>query len=423
MKIFQELGEQIEKTWREINYNEDDFPRVAVTAFANANLVSKVNAWEILEWVFTQYNFPEQRDVEANFSNAPITLYNSQHFFIDAYYWLDGTTAIHQHAFTGAFQVLHGSSLHSTFDFNPQTSVNDHFLIGDIKTKEIELLETGDIRPIKAGEEYIHSLFHLDRPSVTIAVRTANNPTKMPQYSYLRPHVAHNPFFKEQAQLKKLQGLYILFGMNHKDSSSLAEKLLSNADLPTTFFILDYFFRSDFQNNLEKSLGITTRQERFLSLFETARKRHGEVIEKFLAVYEETKRLLEIVGRRGLITEPEHRFFLALLLNVNHCERILDLIKKRFPDEDPIEKFLDWTTEISTVRVYGAKESNVLGIENFNDDYIAVLEFLLKGTSDDNIERAIAKSYSEDYAKQLSGSIPEISQKIRSSAIFKGLFA
>ena len=44
---------------------------------------------------------PEQMDVEAAFGNPPVTLFAGLRFHIDVYFWLDGTTEIHQHAFAG----------------------------------------------------------------------------------------------------------------------------------------------------------------------------------------------------------------------------------------------------------------------------------------------------------------------------------
>jgi predicted metal-dependent enzyme (double-stranded beta helix superfamily) len=421
MKLFQELGEQVERLWRDNNYNEDAFSDIAADVLLQSKLSSKTNAWEILEWVFTQQWLPEQRDVDAKFSNAPITLHTGQRFYIDAYYWLDGTTTVHQHGFSGVFQVLYGSSIHSVFSFTPEQKINDHFIIGELKTKKVELLQQGDIQQIRAGDEYIHSLFHLDRPSVTITIRTNQNPTTLPQYDYHKPFIAHNIFYKEQALMKKLQSLSVLLGMQHKDTDNLAKELLRNADLQTTYFVLEYLHNALCRNQLEKDFGVNSGQERFERLVETSKNKHGETIEKFLSVFSERERQMEIVKRRGIITDVEHRFFLALLLNVDERSHLFELIQKKFPDDEPIEKILDWTTELSATKVLGAKESNVLGIENFNDDYIAVLECLLNGVADEEIESAIAENYSDEYAMSLKDSITMICQTLRSSMMFKSL--
>jgi hypothetical protein len=53
------------------------------------------------------------------------------------------------------------------------------------------------------------------------------------------------------------------------------------------------------------------------SYVETARERHGEKIDALQAAFDHRIDLNVILQRRGLITDPEQRFFLALLLNVD----------------------------------------------------------------------------------------------------------
>ena len=96
-----------------------------------------------------------QQDVEGNFSNLPITMFSSTRFYIDVYFWLDGTTTIHQHGFAGAFQVLTGSSLHGEYKFRVKRAVSPHFNLGELSLKEVRLLRRGDIRKIIPGPKYI----------------------------------------------------------------------------------------------------------------------------------------------------------------------------------------------------------------------------------------------------------------------------
>jgi hypothetical protein len=44
-----------------------------------------------------------------------------------------------------------------------------------------------------------------------------------------------------------------------------------------------------------------------------------------------------ITALRGTVTEVEHRFFLALLLNVPEREGILRMVGQRFAEDEPIE--------------------------------------------------------------------------------------
>jgi len=156
MELFKKLGAEIEESWRAQNYNEDVFPAMAADALRSADLPSKVSAWEVLEWTLQQSELPPQKDPTGNFGDPPITIFVAPRFYIDVYFWLDGTTQIHQHGFCGAFQVLLGSSLHSWYEFEPTDSVNAFTEIGGMRLTVCELLKVGDGQQILAGRQYIH---------------------------------------------------------------------------------------------------------------------------------------------------------------------------------------------------------------------------------------------------------------------------
>jgi hypothetical protein len=44
-------------------------------------------------------------------------VYAGRRFYVEVVFWAEGTTAIHQHSFSGAFQVLVGSSIHTLYGF------------------------------------------------------------------------------------------------------------------------------------------------------------------------------------------------------------------------------------------------------------------------------------------------------------------
>ena len=97
--------------------------------------------------------------------------------------------------------------------------------------KNSELLKRGDVRPIVPGKEFIHALFHLERPSTTIAVRTYGAPQAQPQYSYRKPHLAVDPFFREETLTKKLQTVSLLLNTQHPESDSMIAELLAGSDV------------------------------------------------------------------------------------------------------------------------------------------------------------------------------------------------
>ena len=422
MQLFQELGELVERRWRKENYSEQLFPELAAQALTESNLPAQVDPWEIIRWVQGATALPDQKDAEGRFGDPPITLFAGPRFYVDVYFWLDGTTSIHQHAFTGAFQVLLGSSIHSRYSFNEKQILSEHFSIGELKLEEVQLLQKNDVRLIKPGRNFIHSLFHLDRPSATITVRTEHTPSAALQWDYRKPYFATNPFFRNQVMSKKLQTIGLLLGMKHKDADAMIGDLICSSDFHTAYFALEAFFHAVKNSQMDSLFGLSTGDERFNAMLKRARETHGELIDLIPAIFDEQVRQQNIVTRRGSITSEEHRFFLALLLNVPSREKILDLVKQRYPETDPVEKILDWVEELAQTRVLGSKEANALGLENFDDDYVFVLEQLLRGKSIEEIRRLSESEGFQRFAA-LGEKVDTMVQGLQGSPLFKQMLS
>jgi hypothetical protein len=423
MELFNKLGADVEYLWRDKNYDESLFPAIAGKALREANLPEKLSAWEVIEWTLNETNLPDQRDLHAGFGDPPITLYNSSRFHVDVYFWLEGTTAVHQHGFCGAFQVLLGSSIHSWYDFDLQEKINVFTEIGNVNLKTVDLLTVGDVQEIAAGREYIHGLFHLEQPSATIVVRTHRSPLHLPQFSYHKPFLALDPFFEEPNTTKKLQCITALIRSNHPETDRLIAEMLEKSDFQTTYQILATVRGYIQGNQLEQMFNLAAPQEKFEKLLEIVRQRHGERANIFPQVFAYQDKINEIVKRRSFVTDAEHRFFLALLMNLEGKEQILSLIKERFPDSDAIDKILDWSFDLSQMRVLGTNLPNALGIADFDDFDLFVLESLLKDRTEEEMPEALKNEYPNENTDELAKSLAERSEKIRQSIIFQPLFA
>jgi hypothetical protein len=419
MQVFQEFGKFIEGLWREANYDEHAFPSIAAQALIEAQLTDRVDPWEIIRWVHRTTDLPQQADIEARFGNPPVTLYMGSRFYVDVYYWLDGTTEIHQHSFSGAFQVLLGSSIHSHYSFAIEREINPHFIIGKLELNDVTLLSKGDIQQIVAGPEYIHALFHLDRPSATITVRTQGTPAAQPQYSYKRPFIAYDPFLKDDLTVRKLQTVSLLYAMKHPEADTFVRELIGNSDFQTTFLVLERAFSHLSSNDMDRLFGLSANEDRCAVLLDRARARHGKMIDLLPPVFEEGARLQDIVRRRGTITSEDHRFFLALLLNVSDRERLLAVVKSRFPERKPIDIVLDWVEELYRTKVLGSNESNALGIDGFDDNYLFVLEGLLEGRSAADIKERARSEYSGERAAAVAERVEAISKHLKTSQLLK----
>jgi hypothetical protein len=421
MEEFQKLGELVERRWQAENYSEQVFPQIAAQALTEADLPARVDPWDIIRWVHTADTLPQQADVDGRFGNPPITLFYGPRFFIDVYYWLDGATSIHQHSFTGAFQVLLGSSIHSRYSFRDDKIVNEHFSVGELALQDVQLLKLKDVREIHAGRNFIHSLFHLDRPSATITIRTEFTPSSALQYDYRKPHLALNPFFRNAVLTKKLQTIGLLLGMKHKNADAMIGDLVCASDFQTAYFVLAETFQQLKNSEMDALFGLSLGKDRFKAILARCKSVHGELTDLVLPVLEEHERQMSIIHRRGTITSEHHRFFLALLLNVPSRTRILDLVKQRYPTQDPVETVLDWVEELGRTRVLGSRETNALGMAEFDDSYVFVLECLLQGLSRSEINDRAMAQYPPENAQELIMRIPELTEALKTSTLFKSL--
>ncbi|PON12824.1 hypothetical protein C2W62_37570 [Candidatus Entotheonella serta] len=161
----------------------------------------------------------------------------------------------------------------------------------------MELLERGEVRPILPGQQFIHALFYLYRPSVSICVRTGHSPTGSPQFNYSPPYFAQDPFYTSPELTKKVQSVGMLLTMNHPDTDALVAELLSNADVQTAIAMIDRL-QAVRGNAIDHNQGLSRGEDRYQAWLDVARKRHGELIERVQPVCDEMHRQNYITGRR-----------------------------------------------------------------------------------------------------------------------------
>jgi hypothetical protein len=401
VQFFQDLGRQIESRWRAASYSEQAFPEIAARALSETDPQAHVSHLEIVRWVLAESALPHQADLLASFGDPPITLHHGSRFHVDAYFWVDGTTDIHQHGFSGAFQVLAGSSLHGRYRFACRKRINEHFLAGALSLEAAEHLRPGDVRPILPGPEGIHSLFHLERPSVTIVVRTPETPSAQPQFSYLPPSLAWDPHHHDPRTTRIVQAVSLLLRAGVPEAPGLIRDVVADADLETAYRVIELVSLSGARKDLSGVFDFPGREPLVAELLDLARARHGELAAPFAPVLAELRRASEIFDRRRLITSAEHRFFLALVLNFRRRAAILDMVGARFPDRDPVETILGWVRDLAATREMGSAEANVLASPDLDEDALHVLGCLIRGESGDAIARSLARRYPADEAALL----------------------
>lgn len=174
--FFVDLGRRVRERWQAADFSLAAFPDIAQAALEENPPAKRVGLTALTRAFLRDDEQPFQ--TASGFGQPELVVFDDPRFYIQLLFWLDGTTQIHQHEFSGAFHVLQGSSLHAEFAFANVRPVTAHFRLGDLQLTGTELLETGRTVPITSGAGSIHSLFHLDTPSVTVVVRTHSEDRK-----------------------------------------------------------------------------------------------------------------------------------------------------------------------------------------------------------------------------------------------------
>ena len=328
---FSELGREVLAQWKARNFSLAAFPQIACSLLEARPPSEHVNLDALMRDFLL--NDDQQLQTQSGFGQPELVVFSDPRFYIQILFWLEGTTAIHQHEFSGAFHVLAGSSIHSLFDFENVQPVSAHLRVGDVRLRETQLLETGSTVEIISGGGYIHSLFHLDTPSLTVVVRTQSDPGTGPQFNFLPPHMAVDPFHSDDLTMRRKQLLDVLETTESGAYAELVREMVATLDFERGFFILQ---------NAMGHLKNTGDWDAVLAAFS---KKHGRLAAYVVPTLEGIIRKDIISGLRGSVTDVDHRFFLALLLNLPDRKGILRLVKQRFGG-DPVQTVLRWAAEL-----------------------------------------------------------------------------
>jgi hypothetical protein len=349
-------------------------------------------------------SLPSQVPVEVHY---PVTVFHTDKFDINVFFWLDATTDIHDHNFWGAFQVLAGSSLHTTHRFRASERITQDLARGELTVTGLESLSRGDVREIEAGSRFIHSLFHLDRPSVSLVVATKEDIRHRDSFTYLTPGFAYHRGRQDELLSTQLKLLDLLHRSDPGHFRRQLERFLVGSDPAYAFRGLMHAIERLESAEFDEVLELTCRA-------------HGSKFELLPAVFEEHRRQCDIRARRALIHDAEHRFFLAVVLNAPRHADIVRLIRERFPESDPVELILRWVTELVAIEIPGADGPTALGAA-LDEAGLAVLKGLLRGRSGGSLLRALAESFDPADVSAQEELLLDLEQAFRDSLFYRAL--
>lgn len=338
---FDRLGHTVKQAWSVGGQKEDDFPGVAAKALEALDVPEGLDGPMLLRHLGQTETLPDQMDRAATFGEPPITLFRSQDFFIQAIVWLDGTTTIHEHGFSGAYRVIEGGSIHSRYHFSCDDMVTRRLRFGELVMEEAEVLRVGDVREIAAGPDGAHALFHLERPSVTIVVRTYSDPWAQPQLNYWRPGMALDPSYTPPELDRRLQGLVALHRIDPDAAASMGMDLVGRSGPLEGVLVLDTW------RGVEAG-------ERFDDVVDHFARCHPTLAQRVRSVFDERERQKNLALRRRMLPQQRHRLFLGVLLNLPDRASQASILSRLFPGEPPGEILASLVGELAAPEVRGA---------------------------------------------------------------------
>jgi hypothetical protein len=367
MRPILELGSVIDREWRKKNYDDLLFPQLAAAALSRSDEWYSTSLDQIVEWFTSATDLPPQH--LDGFGQPNVRVFANHKFRVELLFWFESTTSIHEHAFSGAFGVVSGSSLHTQYNFETTHRPCPELATGALTLRSSDLLRRGASHPIEPGASYIHSLFHLDYPSVSIVIRTHEDRRHTPQMRYARPGLAEAEQYDPYPHKAILAVLEAMGRISDALFARAAVSVIAEHDLLTAFRAARSVLRSSAAESVKKQV------------FERFAERDASLAHIMSEVVERQRRDGVLVAKRAEITDPEQRFLLALLLNIPDRSTILSLVSDRFPDVDPAHK-------VSTLFC----------------DMASVLELPLRGKAAEMLETAISCSSLEAFLAVASAS-------------------
>jgi hypothetical protein len=333
MQLATQIGRELQARWRAVRNDHRRFPDLAVEVLEEFSPAEKLTAEDFVRGLFTDDVLTIQTDPEAKFGDASITLFRGREFHIAVLFWLDSRTSVHQHGFSGAFQVLSGSSVHARYRFEQTRYLDDHVHLGRMELADLEVLERGDVRPILPGDAYMHALWHLERPSVTFIVRENIRSSAQPQHGYLPPCVEYNPFFIDDVTTTRLQMLHVLQRSKDPLVGEMVEAVgQEGAPLPIVRV-------AQWARNAPAEFG--------QRLVEAVRKGDAEYADALDCALGELEREGRISLVRDRVTDTDQRLLLGLLLHCPDRDQILRHVARLRPSADPAELVGGWIASIT----------------------------------------------------------------------------
>ncbi|WCG83914.1 hypothetical protein [Pectobacterium sp. A5351] len=190
LNLIKSLARNIDARWREDDYSCYTFADIAKSELDKVDLTSLFSFTGLIDVLDNSEMSKIQ--IVSEFSELHLKLFDNSRFYIEVLNWWDNDTSIHDHGFSGVLLQLEGSSLNAIYAFDEIDEVSHNLSLGDIKLTEAYISKKGDCRVIPYGRKEKHAVLHLEKPTVSLIVRTHPVMELSPQLNYFPPGLRVN---------------------------------------------------------------------------------------------------------------------------------------------------------------------------------------------------------------------------------------
>lgn len=332
-----QLGEEIERRWASRKHARKYFHHLAADCLREAAFHRKFDEDEIIAWANRAKFLPQQLDPRGVFGQPPLTIWRTDRFVVDLYFWVDTETSIHDHSFSGAFTNLTGHSLNCSYSFDRDARHGEGLLTGSLALNRADLVRPGDVCTIVAGAKFIHRVWHLDCPTVTLVARTVKRPPKLRQYTYFLEGLAVQYRSRPPIELqRRREFMGYHFRRRHPRRIALCEEMLARAQGWELYILLKdlvgfYLNGTDDAHELEGVLARLPARNRLW-------------IDKGLTVMRATHPLMSVYWHR--LRRTEHRLLVALLNTFTDRQSVVAWLSRHGYGDDREALLADWLSEM-----------------------------------------------------------------------------
>lgn len=230
------------------------FSQTAVFHLKQFRLERETSEAEIYELALNQ-DLPTQVYSKEGFGEFNVTVFNDSGFNIQLYVMNSIPTEIHDHYFSGAFKVLRGKNLHTSFDFSKERELSEQVVLGNMRILDSRVLSFNDVTEINEG--LIHQIFRIEKKNITL-LAAKNISSDNAWYLYPRMKIANKPL--EPNFFRKIQALKYWSRIDSQAFERHFKEFLLGSSLSEVIYVLcrmggsGFTFMGEFEKDLKHKM-------------------------------------------------------------------------------------------------------------------------------------------------------------------------